>query len=141
MPPALDQSVKDRVIRLWLSGEGRNHIAADCQIGAGYVTNIVNEWTKGLEESDLEEIRELVVQLKKEGITLAELSSLYRRNNFIKKLGWNEEQIESFVLNLLEAVKSIPTEKIAELLNQLFEISKSEPIAPLLHRYLQSRYR
>jgi hypothetical protein len=89
MPPALDQSVKDRVIRLWLSDERRNHIAADCQIGAGYVTNIVNEWTKGLEESDLEEIRELVVQLKKEGITLAELSSLYRRNNFIKKLGWN----------------------------------------------------
>lgn len=32
-------------------------------------------------------------------------------------------------LNLLEATKSIPPEEIAELVNQLFEISKSESVA------------
>ena len=59
MPTALDQSVKDHVLRLWFSGETRKNIAAGCEIGAGSVTNIISELKNGLEESDLEGIREL----------------------------------------------------------------------------------
>ena len=43
MPPALDQSVKDRVRTLWFSGETRKKIAKECEIGAGSVTNIISE--------------------------------------------------------------------------------------------------
>lgn len=130
MPPALDENVKERVRRLWFSGETRKDIAAACGIGAGSVSNIIDECTKGLEKSDLRWIRELAVQRKKEGNTLAEFASIYRRHNYIKKLGADEDQIESLIVNLLDGAKSIPPEKIPEMINQLFELSKSEPIPP-----------
>src|SRR5205823_14936696 len=75
-------------------------------------------------------MRELAVQLKKEGTTLAEFASIYRRHNYIKKLGANEDQIESLIVNLLNGANSVPNEKIVDLINQLFELSKSESITP-----------
>src|SRR5438094_8568465 len=128
MPLALDESVKDQVRKLWFSGETRKNIAAECQIGAGSVTNIVNQGMKGLEESDLEWIRELAVQLKKEGTTLAEFALIFRRHNYIKKLGASEEQIESLIVNLLDGAKSVPQIKIVNLVNQLFILSEYDSI-------------
>jgi hypothetical protein len=130
LPPALDEDVKDRVRRLWLSGETRKYIAAECGIGAGSVTNIVNEWTTGLDSSEHGGIRELAVHLKKEGLTFVELAYMYRRHKYIRKLGANEDQIESLIVNLLNSAKSTPPEKIAEMTDQIFEIAKSESIAP-----------
>ena len=112
MPPALDQSVKDRVRRLWfLSGETRKNITETCGIGAGSVTNIINDFRNGLESTDYESIRELAVQLKNEGMTFAEFAFTYRRHNYIKKLGSTEDQIESLICNLLEGARSLPPEK------------------------------
>jgi hypothetical protein len=130
MPPALDQSVKDLVRKLWFNGETRKNIAAECGIGAGSVINIINEVSRSLEESDYEVLRELAVELKKEGLTLSELLSFQRRHNYIKKLSANEEQIESFISNLLERTRSIPIEKTADLMNMLYELSESESIPP-----------
>jgi hypothetical protein len=61
MPAAIDTQVKRRVINQWVSGDSRDKIAADNDIGAGTVTNIMNEWKKGVEDSDYESIRELAV--------------------------------------------------------------------------------
>jgi len=94
------------------------------------VTNIISELKKGVDDAEYEAIRELAVQLKKEGTTLAEFASIYRRHNFIKKLGSNEEQIESLIVKLLDGAKSVPDEKIVDLVNQLFKLSKCESIAP-----------
>jgi hypothetical protein len=66
--------------------------------------------------------------LKKEGLNFAELASLNRRHNYIKKLAANEDQIESLISNLLNHTKSIPIEKTGELLNQFYELSKSQDI-------------
>ena len=55
---------------------------------------------------------------------------MYRRQNYIKKLGANEEQIESLIANLLDSTKSVPQEKIADLINQLHDIPKFESIPP-----------
>ena len=95
------------------------------------MSNIINELRRGLEESDLEWIRELAVQLKKEGTTLAEFALIFRRHNYIKKLGASEEQIESLIVNLLDGAKSVPQIKIVDLVNQLFILSESESIAPV----------
>src|SRR5436190_17998939 len=118
----LDESIRDRVRRLWFSGETRKNIAANCGIGAGSVTNIIDQLRRGLEGLDYESMRELAVQLKKEGLTFAEFASIYRLHNYIKKLGANEEQIESLIVNLLDGANSIPQRKIVELVNQLFEL-------------------
>jgi len=72
------------------------------------VSNIVNECNSGLQASDLKWVRELAVQLKKEGTTLAEFACIFRRHNYIKKLGVTEEQIESLICNLLEGARSLP---------------------------------
>jgi hypothetical protein len=86
MPSALEQDVKEEVKKLWLSGETRKNIAGRCRIGAGSVTNIVNEWKKDLESSDYESMRELAVELKK-GVTFVELASIYKFYNYIRKFG------------------------------------------------------
>ncbi len=61
----LELDVKDRVKKLWFSGETRKNIAEECGNGAGSVTNIVNEWKKDIESSDYDSIREMAVESKK----------------------------------------------------------------------------
>jgi hypothetical protein len=73
-------------------------------------------------------MRELAVELKKEGLTIAELASIYRHHNYVKKLGADELQIESLIENLLVGAQSLPQEKIIDLVNMLFEFSESESI-------------
>jgi hypothetical protein len=128
MPPTLEEHVKDRVWRLWLSGDTRKKIAEICEIGAGSVTNIIIEKTKGLDSSEYGAIRDLAVQLKKEDLTFAQLASMFRRHNYIERLGANEEQIESLIANLLDGARSLPQDKIVDFVNMLFELSKSESI-------------
>jgi hypothetical protein len=94
------------------------------------VTNIVNEWTKGLDSSEYGAVRDLAVYLRKEGLTFAQISSVHRRHNYIEKMGANEEEVESLIADLLDKTKSIPIEKTANLVNQLYELSKSEGRCP-----------
>jgi hypothetical protein len=130
MPPALEQEIKDRVWRLCLSGATRNNIAEICGIGAGSVTKIIKEFSKDLDSSEYGAIRDLAVRLKKEDMTFADLASMYRRHNYIEKLGANDEEVEYLISNLLDKTKSIPIEETASMVNQLYELSKSESIPP-----------
>ncbi|MDQ6865360.1 MAG: hypothetical protein M3044_16230 [Thermoproteota archaeon] len=130
MPAAIDTQVKKHVINQWLSGDSRDRISADNGIGAGTVSNIVNEWKKGVEEFEYQSIRELAVYSKKQGVTLGELASRFRLYNYINKLGVNEVDIQSFIANCMNAANSVAPEKIIDLTNQLFDISKSESISP-----------
>jgi hypothetical protein len=120
MPAALEQDVKDKVKQLWLSGETRSNIATECGIGAGSVTNVIDEWKMVLESSDYESIRELAVELKKEGLMFVELASMYRRKNYIKKLGANEKQIESFISNI---ANSQEPQKLIDTANRITQLS------------------
>jgi transposase len=51
MPAAIDPLIKKQVIKQYLSGDSRDRIAAGNGIGAGTVSNIVNEWKKGVRDS------------------------------------------------------------------------------------------
>jgi transposase len=44
----INEIVKRRVIERWLSGESRDKIASDLQIGAGTVSGIVSDFKKNL---------------------------------------------------------------------------------------------
>ena len=130
MPAAIDSQVKKHVINQWLSGDSRDRIAADNDIGAGTVTNIINEWKKGVEDSDYDSLRELTMSLKRQGIGLNESACSVRLNNYISKLGANEVDIESFIVNCMNGANSLPPEKVINLTNQLFDIAKSGSIPP-----------
>jgi hypothetical protein len=125
MPAAIDTQVKKQVIKQWLSGDSRDKIAADNEIGAGTVSNIINELKKGVEDSDYDSLRELTVCLKKQGIGLSELSPFVRLYNYIQKLGANQDQIESFIANL---ANSSEPEKLIDVANQVAHLSISESI-------------
>ena len=132
MPAAINEQTRKQVIQQWVSGDTRDIIAIDNDIGEGTVSGIVNDWKRGVEDSEYESVRELAVQSKKQGIALSDLASRFRLYNIIKKSGANEDQIESFIINCTissAGVKVLPPEKIIDLVNQLFNISKSESIA------------
>jgi hypothetical protein len=130
MPSAIPDEIRNRATKQWFSGDTRAKIASDNNIGAGTVSNIINEWKKGVEDSDYESVRELTVPLKKQGIGLNELAPSVRLYNYIKKLGADVDQIESFIVNCVNRANSLPPEKIIDLTNQLFDIAKSESIPP-----------
>jgi hypothetical protein len=125
MPAAIGSQVKKQVINQWLSGDSRDRIAADNDIGAGTVTNIINEWRKGVEDSEYVSIRELAVSLKKQGIGLNDLACSVRLNNYIKNLGMNEDKMELFIANL---VNSPEPEKLIDVANEVAQLSRSESI-------------
>jgi hypothetical protein len=130
MPSAIDSKIKKHVINQWLSGESRDRIADDNGIGAGTVSNIINEWKKGVEDLDYDSLRELTVPLKKQGIGIIELAPFVRLYKYVKKLGADADQIESFLANCMSGANSLPPEKIIDLTNQMFDIAKSESIPP-----------
>jgi hypothetical protein len=125
MPAAIDSHVKKQVITQWLSGDSRDKIATDNGIGAGTVSNIIIEWKKGVEDSDYESVRELAIYSKKEGSDLSRTATSIRLNNYIQKLGANQDQIESFIANL---VNSSEPEKLIDVANQVAQLSRSESI-------------
>src|SRR2546430_11033349 len=105
MPAAIPDEIRNRAIKQWLSGDTRAQIASDNNIGEGSVTNIVNGFNKGLVDSEFESIREVAVESRKQGLTPSDLGSSLRLYNFIKKLGTNQDQIESFIVNLANSTE------------------------------------
>lgn len=106
MPAAIDPITKQRVIAQYLQGVSRDKIAADNGIGTGTVSNIIDEWKKGVQDSDYESIRELSVFCKKQGITLNALASCIRLNNYLQSLGANANVNGVSLILVLIRIKS-----------------------------------
>ena len=128
MPPPIDEIIKRRVVQQWLSGEARDFIASDNNVGAGTVTSIVDNYKIGLDYLDLDSFRELMLEAKKRGMTPRDLASHFRLFNYLVKSGANENEVESFITNVNSGY--IPLGKAIELINQIYEISKSESVSP-----------
>lgn len=125
MPPAIDAQIRGQVIKEWLSGNSRDEIAANNKIGAGTVSNIINEWKKGIDNKDYGSIRELSLSLNGEGTTFNDLSPLVRLNNCIKKMGADFDQIESFIANIAD---SEDPQKLIDTTNQIAQLSEPIPL-------------
>jgi hypothetical protein len=78
MPPPIQDIIRRRVIQLWITGESRDKIASDLEIGAGTVSGIVSDFKKNLQGSDIDSVRELAVEAKKQGLTPVNLASSVR---------------------------------------------------------------
>jgi len=126
MPAPIDGIVKKRVIQEWLSGEVRDKIAVDNNIGEGTVAGIVAEFKIGLDNSEFDSARQLALEVRKHGLTLSRLASHFRLYNCFIKSGASESQVDSFIANVGTA--EVPPEKIIELVNQLYHISNAESI-------------
>jgi hypothetical protein len=126
MPAPIDKIVKRRVVQQWLAGDSRPKIAIDNNIGEGTVSGIVSEFKIGLDSSEFDSARQLSLEVRKQGLTMSELSSHVRLYNFIKKWGAAEDRIESFITNINSG--DVSPEKVVEYVNQLFAVSREQSI-------------
>ncbi len=126
MPAPIDEIVKRRVIQQWLAGEAREKITADNDIGAGTVGIIVDDYKTGLINFDLDSFRELTLEAKKREMSTSDLASFFRLYNFFRGSGAKENEIESFITNINSGY--IPPGKAIELINQIYNIWKSESV-------------
>jgi hypothetical protein len=69
MPPVIDPSIRKQVISQYLNG--RNQIARDNAIEQGTVTNIIDEFKRGVQNTDYESVLDLATHCKSEGIQIA----------------------------------------------------------------------
>jgi hypothetical protein len=138
MPPAIEASIKRRVVQQWLSGDSRAKIAIDNNLGEGTVSGIVAEFKIGLDNSEFDSARELALAAKKRGLTPVNLASHFRLYNYFIKSGAAEEKIESFIDNISSC--NLPAEKLVEYVNQLFAVSKEQLIPPdKVSSYIQQK--
>jgi glutamate mutase epsilon subunit len=78
MPSPIDEIVRRKVIEQWLSGEPRDQIAAGLQIGAGTVSSVVSDYKKSLQDSNIDSVRELVAEARKQGFTINDIAAHIR---------------------------------------------------------------
>jgi hypothetical protein len=114
-PSAIDELIKRRVIQEWVAGAARDRIAADNNIGAGTVSGIINNYKTQLDNSDFDSIRGLAMEIRKQGLNFADLSSLLRLYNFFRESGVNQDEIESFVAKVHSG--GMPQDKIVQYVN------------------------
>jgi hypothetical protein len=126
MPAPINGTVKRQVVQEWLSGEARDKIASDLQIGAGTVSGIVSDFKKNLQASDIDSVRELAIYAKRQGLNLSDLSSHFILYNYFIKSGAAEEDIESFIANV--STDDASPEKLIQYVNQLYDASKEQSI-------------
>ena|SRR5919199_1701071 len=103
MPAPIDEIVKRRVVQLWLSGEARDKIAIDNNIGSGTVSIIVDDYKTRLDNFDLDSFRQLTVEAKKRGMTTSDLASFFRLYNFFRSSGVKENEMSHSLQRLIQA--------------------------------------
>lgn len=128
MPAVIAPVIKRQVIALYLQGSSRDRIAADNGIGTGTVSNIIEEWKKGAQDSDYDSVRDLAIHCKKEGVNLGDLMSALRIKNYIKQIDADEERVEQFIAR---CANSQDSQKLLDVLEKIGNIGLDMPLEEL----------
>jgi hypothetical protein len=119
------------VIKQWLEGVKRDMIAGNNGFSAGAVTNIVNDFRRGLGSAVVDDLRDLGVTFRKVGITPAQCALGFRvAMMMVAKLGVKEEEeeeeLESFILDVYNRCidLGLSPDNIALHIKDLIEFSK-----------------
>src|SRR6478672_8589422 len=128
MSSKLPDHTKSLVIQQWLQGVQRDLIAANNGMSAGAVTNVVNEWRRGLGSAIIDDLRELGVTFRKVGITPAQCALGFRIVMMIAKLGVKkEDDLEPFILHVYNNCidLGVSPDNVASHIKDLLEFSKN----------------
>lgn len=91
---------KQKVLKLWLSGNTRKKIAEKAGIGEGTVSSIVQEAKDNIPDVDL--LREVAVEINRKALNLNNFSAAIRHRNLLYERGLDDDQIDSLVENVDE---------------------------------------
>jgi uncharacterized protein YpuA (DUF1002 family) len=111
--------VREKAVTEWLQGLARDEIAQNNGIGDGTVTEIIKEYREN--GSDIDQQREFVVALKREGTDLNLFASSVRLKRFTEELGIDEERLDPFLVNVQEHCfkKNIETKDFIKSVNDV----------------------
>ncbi len=96
----ISQNIREQTVKLFLQGITYDDISWKLRIGKGSVVNIINEFREGTlslsgDMTDyVDELRYLVVDLKKHEITSGQMRAFLMFHNRLKDLGEDDESIE-----------------------------------------------
>ena len=129
MQPRITQTTKALVIEDWLRGLSRDRIADKHGLSTGTVTNIVREWSAGLEEAVADELREFALALRKLGLTARRSAVGARVAYMMSKIGLDEDAFYSFMSQTYDrcAKLGLQPERLSHDLNLLADLSESVP--------------
>jgi hypothetical protein len=129
MQPPVGETTKRAVIEEYLSGKNRDSIASDLHIATGTVSKIIKEWKIGLDYPNADELRELVLGLRKLGISASRYVEGARIASYIVKLGFEHDEFAQFVSGIYDNCKKMDLlpDKVAYLLKLLHDIPESIP--------------
>jgi hypothetical protein len=95
MGSATPHSIKVKVIKEWIQGLSRDKIGQNNGIGAGTVTSIIQQAKTNITDIDL--MRELALEIKKENLDLNYFASAIRSKKVLDRLDLSEEKVEAFL--------------------------------------------
>ena len=129
MQPRITQTTKALVIEDWLRGLSRERIADKHGLSTGTVTNIIREWSTGLEEAVADELREFALALRKLGLTAPRSAVGARVAHMMSKIGLDEDAFYSFMSQTYDrcAKLGLQPERLSHDLNLLANLSESVP--------------
>src|SRR5574342_843739 len=104
MPRYIPPDEKLSVIGDWLDGETREDIAIKHNIGSGTVYNYVHEWSNSIGIEKAAVLRELSIQLKKNGLTVNDCAKGFRTVMIFKKYGLKEDEVADRVTYFLKEI-------------------------------------
>lgn len=112
--------IKQKVIRYWLSGLTRDEIAEKVGTSKGNVSSIIQEIKDNIPDIDL--LRELAVEVKKNGYNLNLFASAYRQRMMLHDRGLSDDQIDELIQHVDEHCfrKGI---EIPEFIDQISRVS------------------
>ena len=96
----LSQNIREQTVKLFLQGVTYDDISWKLKIAKGSVVNIIDEFRDGKlsipdDITDLvDELRRVVVDLKKQEVTIGQMRAFLRFHNRLKGLGEDDEGIE-----------------------------------------------
>ncbi len=96
----LSQNIREQTVKLFLQGVTYDDISWKLKIAKGSVVNIINEFREGDlplsgDMTDyVDELRHVVVDLKKHEVTAGQMRAFLRFHNRLKDLGEDDEGIE-----------------------------------------------
>lgn len=107
MPQRLPDTLRWAAIEKWLLGYPRNSIALECQISAGAVSSIVDEWSHSVGRELANLLRDLAVTLRKLGMSPAQCALGLRIVNLIDKMGLDVNSIEAFLSEVYNRLQEL----------------------------------
>jgi hypothetical protein len=94
----IPQEIKIKVLTQWLQGISRDKIASLNDIGSGTVSDIIQCMKDS--DCDIDLMRRTALTMKKEGISISDLSSSIRLNKILKQYCTAEEDVEEILKDI-----------------------------------------